>query len=453
MPKRKGGFNEEPIRYPGEELEAIRAKYEQEFAPSSLGPEEWAGSLFRLHCEMRLYVFCKYVLGMGDMVERLHGKVADWLQDMNPRGEHQITARLSVMGGRWKLLMLPVVHLKTSLASHGFPLHALIQPAGGLYFPELAGADTRILLHGETQDKAMENLSFIRQHLEFNRVLRWLWPEIMWESRKDAQLWTDSALTVRRSGRKILAEPSITAIGVGTGLEQRHYNLVIMDDLATFDAAQSEVIMERARQRRKACRSRLNDLVTGIEIGVGTHWTPTDIYTDWRRDPDVEVCIRAAIEDGEPIWPERHPLDKLLALQAEEGMGKILFSANYMNNPLNSIFTALDWQEVRRFEFDELAGTISWEQSEIDLKLLDRNNMASIENANLYALYGRPVRGMTLDQFYSGFRDDEPEDAKARAERMRARQERYMSDLEEGCQEWVRLSVLWERKRREYEQG
>lgn len=449
MPKRRG-FIEEPISFPLEELGEIRSRYEEEFTVSGLGTEEWA-AIFKIHCERRLYVLCKYVLGMPDLVERLHGKVADWLQDTSAQIEHELTSRLTAKGGRWKLLMLPVVHLKTSLASHGFPIHVLIQPEGGLYFPSMVGADCRILLHGETQDKAMENLSFIRQHFEFNRVLRWLWPDIMWESRKDATLWTDSALTVRRSGRKILAEPSITAIGVGTGLEQRHYDVIIMDDLATFEAAQSEVIMERARARRKACRSRLNDLVTSIEIGVGTHWTPNDIYTDWRRDPDVEVCIRAAIEDGEPIWPERHPLEKLLALQAEEGMGKILFSANYMNNPLNSIFTALDWQEVRRFEFNELTGEISWEQSAVDLALLDRNNMAAIENANLYALYGRPVRGMTLDQFYTGFREEEPSDAAQRQERIRARHERYMADLEEGCQEWSRLAILWERKQREYE--
>jgi hypothetical protein len=139
--------------------------------------------------------------------------------------------------------MLPVVHLKTSIASHAFPVRVLIQPEGGLYFPKMAGSDARILLHGETTDKARENLSFIRQHLEFNRVLRWLWPHLMWEKRKDAALWIDDALTVRRSGRKILAEPSITAIGVGTGLEQRHYDVIVMDDLATFEA---EVVMARA---------------------------------------------------------------------------------------------------------------------------------------------------------------------------------------------------------------
>lgn len=110
MPKRKG-FNEEPITFPGEELEEIRGRYEEEFPVSGLGLEEWASSLFRLHAEMRLYVLCKYVLGMVDLVERLHGRVADWLQDMRPTVVHKLTERLEVHGGRWKLLMLPVVHL------------------------------------------------------------------------------------------------------------------------------------------------------------------------------------------------------------------------------------------------------------------------------------------------------------------------------------------------------
>jgi len=450
MPKRKDGFNEAPISFPAEELAEIRQRYNAEFSP---GPytkletlEAWAGRTLRPHAEGRLYVFNKYVLGMGDMVPGLHGKTADWVQDMDPGREYELTPELRVHGGRRKLVMLPIGHLKTSTISHGLTLHAIVQPEGGLYFPEMPGQDIRILLHGETVDKAAENLSFIRQHLEFNRVLRWLWPACMWEKRKDAGLWTDSALTVRRSGRRILPEPTITSIGIGTALEQRHFDLIIIDDLATFEAAQSEVIMERARQRRKACRGRVNDPRRAIEIGVGTHWTPNDIYMDWRKDPSVEVCVRAAIENGEPIWPERWPLAELLAMQKEEGMGKLLFAANLMNNPLNSIFTALDWNEVRSFTFDELAGEISWEQTEVDIRLLERNSLSKIENANLYALYGRPLRGMTLDQLYEMERGGpEPESPDERHQRRLARLARRMDIEGEGTAQWMRLE--WHRQR------
>src|SRR5215469_431242 len=229
MPKRKDGFNEAPISFPGAELRELRERYELEFGATDIGLEGWAEE-FREQAEGRLYVFAKYILRMHDLTAELHGKTADWLQDTDTSIEHELTRDLRVRGGRRKLLMLPIGHLKTSLASHALPLHAIIQPEGGLYFPEMKGRDIRILLHGETEKKAKQNLSVIKQNLEFNKVLRWLWPAPMWEKRKDADLWTDDQITVRRSGERYLPEPTIIAIGVETGLEQQHFDLIIPDD-------------------------------------------------------------------------------------------------------------------------------------------------------------------------------------------------------------------------------
>lgn len=441
--------------FPGPELEELRSAYEAEFKPRSKRPslEAWA-TFFKLRCEASLYEFAKYTLGMrakpGQLVglsPRLHGPVCEWLQTMDPRHELQMTPTLRVRGGRRKLLMLPVVHLKTSIASHALPLHVLVQPqSNNLYFPDMPGRDARILLHGETKDKATENAAVIRQHLQSNKVLRYLWPEMMWSAVTEAPVWKDVAFTVRRSGQRILAEPTITAIGVGTALEQRHYDLIVMDDLATLEAAQSEVVMNYAKTRRKACRSRLDNLTHSIEIGVGTHWTSTDIYIDWRKDTSVEVCIRAAIEDEKPIWPEKHTLEELLALRQEEQMGTMLFSANYMNKPVNPGFTALDWEEVRSFSFDAERQELVWEENPVDAELLQRGSLAGLASANLYALHGRNFRGMTLEQLYRVTHDREPEDRAALHEKRLARL-LHRRDLEdEGSAQWERLNFHYLRR-------
>ena len=131
-------------------------------------------------------------------------------------------------------------------------------------------------------------------------------------------------------------------------------------------------------------------------------------------------------------------------------MGKILFSANYMNNPLNGVFTALDWEEVRSFVYNELEGTVTWEQSEVDVKLLAANSFTSLENANLYALYGRNIRGMRLDEFYRTIRHDDGETAEQLHERRIARMERYLDAEVEGSNNWVRLTMLMERRKEEW---
>jgi hypothetical protein len=201
--KHLGGFAETPIEYPRVELDTARRRYEHEFPPSPPSPNEDGRARlerkygvefqqeFRAACERSLYVFAKFVLQMLDLKAELHGRVCDWLQDMSPRVEHAITPHLTVKGGRRKLLMLPVVHLKTSVGFHAFPLHVLIQPQQtGIYFPDMAGQDCRILSHGESVDKASENLSFIAQHLQYNKLLRYLWPHICWNNRKEAPVWT-----------------------------------------------------------------------------------------------------------------------------------------------------------------------------------------------------------------------------------------------------------------------
>lgn len=390
---------------------------------------------FKKLCEGSLYHFAKYVLGEAKFdrtfTPHLHKQACDWLQDMKL--------------GRRKLMMLPVVHLKTSICSNAFPLHVLIQPEeNNIYFPGVAGSDARILLNGETQQKAKKNLSICTQHMVSNPILRALWKNVFWaDPAKESPLWKDEAVVVKR--KKIVGEPSIYAIGVGTALHGDHYDVIIPDDLATMEAAQSEIIMAKADFHRRGLMSRLDDLNYSIIVGVGTHWTANDIYTTWKRDPSVAVMIRAAIEDGKPIWPERHTIESLLALQAEEGMGSVLFSANYMNNPLSKTFTALDWGEVRIYELK--GERIIFKAIEDDQRFMERTVAGAIFAGARWTRKTEIRRGMPLDRLYpnrSHPEDDTPERTKQRrlAAVMRKR------DLAaEGSALWQRMEILYQREK------
>jgi hypothetical protein len=369
---------------------------------------------FRYLCEKQLYVFAKFILGMRDLTGYLHRPVCEWVQDMRST--------------RRKLLMLPVVHLKTSIGSQAFPLFVLIQPYGGegLFFPEMKGTDCRVLLNGESEAKAGENLSYIQQHLENNRILRAMWPTLMWADKNQARDWTSSSITLPRG--KIVGESTITAIGVGTNLHGRHYDVIIADDLATMKAAQSELVMEKAKFHRKALRSRLDSLEYSIELGIGTHWTPNDIYVEWRRDPSVLTMIRGAIEGGKPLWPERHSLKQLLALQAEEGMGKVLFSANYMNNPLNTAFTALDWEETRGYwiEGDNIVARLDARDEFLEAS----TSLSQLERVS--HLHGESLRGVRLDHIYKDGRRFSEEELAEIDMRRAIRFQRKLQTAEEG---------------------
>jgi hypothetical protein len=97
---------------------------------------------------------------------------------------------------------------------------------------------------------------------------------------------------------------------------------------------------------------------------------------------------------------------------------------------------------------------LTWEQSEVDLELLKRNSLSKLENAELFALYGRPIRGMKLEELYPNRRDWTPgESSQLRHERRMARMQRLIDQAEEGSATWVRLEEMRIRRQREWEQA
>lgn len=263
---------------------------------------------------------------------------------------------------RSKLLMLPMGHLKTTLASRSLPLHVMIQSGErNLYFSGVVGRNMRVLLANENEQKSKENLSWIAQHMLTNDWLRWLWPDVFWQNKKDATAggarWTDMMIDVKRSA--VWAEPSITTVGLKTGFIGRYYDVIVGDDLAALEASQNPPLMERAKKWRRAARTRLWDKSRGILIGVGTHWPSVeDLYTEWKNDPDVEVMVYSVIKiehDREtPLWPEQFPLDLIKTIR--QGTDPQDWACWYMNRPASRGYSALDWEQLREFriEYDDL---------------------------------------------------------------------------------------------------
>lgn len=256
---------------------------------------------------------------------------------------------------RFKLLMLPMGHLKTSCASRALPIHVMIQPKeANIYRSGLAGRDLRVLLANENEMKSSENLSWIRTHLEENRWLRWLWPEVLWEdAKRESPRWTDTRLQVRREA--IWSESSITAVGIKTGFIGRYFDVIIGDDIAALEAAMNPALMQRADRWRRSAPTRLADKRQGVFLGVMTHWDQHDVCVEWKKDPRVELLLRGAIEtDGDGVerslWPEKFPLSLLEEMRA--AMDPTDWQLWYMNNPVSRTAQAFRWNDLREFKTD-----------------------------------------------------------------------------------------------------
>src|SRR6185312_11609888 len=141
----------------------------------------------------------------------------------------------------------------------------------------------------------------------------------------------------------IRPEPSIQAVGAETGFLGYHYDVVDLDDIAGIKAGQSPDLMARCKIFKAGAKSRLVDRLKSIMLGIGTHQSPNDVYVDWLKETTVERMVRSIEENGQPLWPEEYSLEKIELLRSETD--PILWSLWYLNKPVASGFSALDWEQ------------------------------------------------------------------------------------------------------------
>jgi hypothetical protein len=299
---------------------------------------------------------------------------------------------------RFKLLMLPMGCLKTTVASRSLPLHALIQPSGNnKYFSHMLGRNTRILLGNENEQKSMNNLGVCKTHLEQNPKLRWCWPECVWPDGKapSGYRWKDTEIQIPRTS--FAAEPSITAKGIKTGFIGDYYDIIVGDDLAALEASQNPPLMERAKKWRRAAKTRFYDKQRGIFIGAATHWGMDDMCVEWQKDTDFSVMVRSIVERDErgnevALWPEKYPLDEVEKMR--KGMNPIEFTLWFMNKPIPTGFTALRWADVREYESVVLGDAehpyeaLEFSEAPIDEVIMQRHERIT---SNLHFRLGTPL--------------------------------------------------------------
>ena len=322
------------------------AELHEELCDSKLEPP-WQPAEFKQwlkqQAEANLFFFCKWIMGHKDGRNtwgKMHPEVCEWMTN----------------GERHKLCMLPVGHRKTTLFSHGLPAWAIIQPLfKDALFPSNytggRGVNIRIALAAENHNKAVENLTVIKETFETNPWIVWLWPDTVWDNFNNATRWSVDLLQFPRT--RIWREPTVTPFGVEEPITGGHYDIIIADDLVTIKAGASPVVMDKGRLWLKRSFTRLHDSSASLHIGIGTHQSNDDIYLDWQKRSTVDVMVRAIEEEKNgvmgAIWPEYYTPERLK--QERDNTDAITWSLWYMNRPVSSGFSAMDWSDLREFRW------------------------------------------------------------------------------------------------------
>ena len=263
-----------------------------------------------------LFIFAKSILGYTDITESCHGPLCTFL-DENP--------------STYKLVLMPRGHFKTSIATISRVMQKVTQ-----------NPNSRILIANETSTNAGRFLNAIKQHAESNKRFRALFSDII---PKQKTRWSNEELQFEREWHG--PEPTIDSIGMTGAMTSRHFTHITFDDVISEEASRSDAVMHDVQGRIDKVISLMVDPNTNTFDLIGTRWSFNDVYAQMMSGygPKLVRFIRGAVENGEPIFPERFSLETLA--QTRSNMGDYMYSCLYQNNPRNEALQDFNLKDIR----------------------------------------------------------------------------------------------------------
>ena len=229
---------------------------------------------------------------------------------------------------RFKLVLVPRGHLKSSLVTIGKSLQWMYQDPS-----------VRILIANATYKMATTFVGQIERNLKFNQKLIEKFGCIA----DNPVNWTSDTITLEAAkeahGKK---EATLTGFGMGGNLVSQHYDKIILDDIVNRDSINTRDQIEKSILF-------LKDIFDLLEPGgeliiLGTRWHDEDLYgwimnkdNDVISSFDVYMCPAFTgnlrdVNNFQAIWPEKFNRNVLEKLYREKGPYE--FSCQYLNDPV-----------------------------------------------------------------------------------------------------------------------
>jgi predicted phage terminase large subunit-like protein len=339
-----------------------------------------------------LYFFTTAVLGWNKIEPVPHLEMCNFIQRVPP-----------VPGAkRRKLLLVPRDCYKSTIASKSFPLWVQIQED----FCGLPGPEHRILLYSFASENAMKQIRSIKQQIERNTTLQWLYPEIIPDFNKTK--WSDTNLLFPREG--MYGEDTIEAAGITTHIVSRHYTIQIGDDSEDKQSMEQPTVRAKVKTFYRSSEALFVDEATAYELMVGTRWGVDDLYSDiitnqaadtdimvrplyWTREM-LEQDFRNADEENRPptynmqpdefapednrtyyYFPRHFPPDA--CTRVENKQGSYMFSMLYMNDPKDPKNAEFNMNDVLWFTFDQ-EGHIVLDREDGTKEIVDVDSLSRV---------------------------------------------------------------------------
>jgi hypothetical protein len=284
--------------------------------------------------------------------------------------------------------LMPRAHLKSTLATVDDSLRL------GLDQPD----HNRILIAGETATLSQGFLGQIKGHIERNKVLRGLFPELIPERFSGPGVeWSQDRATLQRN--TTLDAPTWRAIGVGGAIVGAHFTRIKCDDLIGFEASRSPAAMAFTKAWVDNIEPLLVSHHEDIIDFIGTRWSRNDLYAHIMEayKEGLAVYTRSAIEGGQIIFPGLHTWEEYERIQR---VNPAQWAAQYDNNPLSTLNSDFSINSVLGYRFTDDGQGVrldtgkEWELDQLDRVLTADPNSGSLVAPDAAAI---SVQGVSPD--------------------------------------------------------
>jgi hypothetical protein len=260
-----------------------------------------------------------------------------------PHGPHQQMVDFLDSPSLNKHLEAPRGSYKTSL------LHAYVIRR------TVANRNLRVLYAMETGKVAVTNMDAIAKHFESERFM-----DVFGDLSTD-QWSVKDGFTI--AGRSVVQkEPTFSCAGVDTGVTGGHYDIIILDDVVTWDNVRNADAIQKTRDFYQMVLPLLDP--GGTLIVVGTRYGDSDLYsyileqlTEEYEILVLDAGVELMMEEGKRPWLEGEPrfkhLTKELLLSKLRHMEPIKFASQYLNRCIGSSVCPFARAHFKYLEWDD----------------------------------------------------------------------------------------------------
>lgn len=251
---------------------------------------------------------------------------------------------------RGKLIVLPRTFLKTTITSMYLLWRATRDP------------NLRVMIVSNTSPNAEKTVHSIRSVIENSKFYQLLFADLIPNFSKIR--WSDRCACINRPTDH--PEGTFEAVGVGSNVIRRHYNIIVEDDtvapkrdeLTGDEAMPTRDDIEKAVGFHKLTIPLLIDFNEDQRIVVGTRWSSYDLINHVKEHEKWDVFDRPAIDsEGKPLY-KKFSLETLDAIKL--GLGTYMFSSLYLNQPLAKELMCFNPDWVRYYtNLPEVDGSIT----------------------------------------------------------------------------------------------